>query len=146
MGIKIEHVILQKYPEIGLPDHYYLILDRYPNFAYEKKDNLLIAEDSGFYSTLVYEAGSRDAFAGRKFSIHLKSGEVLEASGSYWSAGQQHIPEPWIAVGIGTLEGLKECYVYTSGYVSQYKLNKWLESNTPSDSYWDYKKQIKDSK
>ena len=127
----------------------FLVLDKMPNFIYERKGNCLIASDDGFYDTLYYEKpfGRFKAFAGREFDIPLKDGTVEKATGQWWDGKhQENAPEPIVSVGYSTIEQLHRCYVFSGGHISKAKLDKWMEMNEPSTDYRKYDMRLKEVK
>lgn len=146
--IKIIDVILTA-DYFGRLNNYSIVIDRMPEFIYsagefEKtagwggRGRYLIAHDSGFYDFMKEVPGSTDAFAGRKFTINLDDGSQLECHGQVWDAAHPNPPEPTASVGIGTIEGLRQCYVFMGGRISQARLQEWLSNNKPSLNYRKY--------
>ncbi|MBY8934251.1 hypothetical protein [Pseudomonas fluorescens] len=131
--------------------HYYVVVDRLPKFVYHRgeeevwhshrKQRRLMAHDGGFYSFMVERPGTRDAFAGRKFTIALDDGGTLECDGHVWDEFDPSRPEPVVQVGVGTLESLEKCYVFFGGQISAAKLQAWLDANQPSSRYHKYDPQ-----
>ena len=62
------------------------VLDRMPNFIYARYGRWLLGEDSGFFNFYFYNKPSKgfEAFAGRKFTIPMKDGSGIEATGEWW--------------------------------------------------------------
>lgn len=143
--IKIVDVILHK-------NKYYtqrfVVLNKLPVFFYETRGYWLIAEDSGFYR--FYQQRPVDptckAFAGRKFIIPLKNGEIIEADGMYWD----NVPEKFKDIfqgGFAIADELNKCNVFCSYYyngVIEQKINKWLKRYNASNNYYKYDKKSKD--
>jgi hypothetical protein len=120
----------------------FVVLDKLPEFLYEKKGVCLIASDDGFYDCLFYDTPGKNwkAFAGREFDLKMKDGTIIHASGQWWDGKhQENAPEPIVRVGIGTIEGLGKCNVFSSGHISKVKYEEWLSKNTPSNDYYKYK-------
>jgi hypothetical protein len=115
----------------------FLVLDTLPKWAYQRDGNSLIAHDDGFYDFLKIEPGSKDAFAGRKFTIELVDGTPFECHGQVWACGGK-ADEPLIQLGVGTIESLSQCYVFSSAMVVKSKVDAWLAANTPSNRYYKY--------
>ena len=118
-----------------------IVLDKMPEFIYEKKgEYLLFAEDDSFYESYAYERSAHaKAFAGREFDIPMKDGSIIKANGQWWDSGiRAATPEDITQVGINTLDGLKKCYVFFSAKINATKLNKWLENNKASADHWKY--------
>lgn len=118
----------------------FIVLDKKPEFKYERKGSLLIASDDGCYSCYGFErpVGRMKAFAGREFDIPLKNGGVEHANGQWWDHWPRGWKEETISCGIGTLEDLRRCYVFTGCHVSKAKIAAWLENNEPSSNYCKY--------
>lgn len=126
-----------------------VVIDRMPEFVYSAGDfekvagwggrgRHLIARDSGFYDFMKEVPSSTDAFAGRKFTIQLDDGSDLECCGQVWNAAHPNPPEQTVDIGIGTIEKLHKCYVFSGGRISKSKLDAWLATNTPSRNYRKY--------
>jgi hypothetical protein len=118
----------------------FLLLDEMPRSVYERTGNLLVSNDGGFYDFLKIEPGSRDAFAGRTFTINLADGSMLECKGQVWSCGAD-VGVPTMHVGVGTLKSLEGCYVFSSATVNVSLVNEWLAENKPSSRYYKYDKR-----
>jgi hypothetical protein len=118
----------------------FLLLDEMPRCVYERTGNLLVSNDGGFYDFLKIEPGSRDAFAGREFTIQLTDGSALECKGQVWSCGAD-VGVPTAQIGVGTLESLTRCYVFSSARVDISLVNEWLAKNKPSSRYYKYDKR-----
>lgn len=121
----------------------FIVLDKMPEFIYERRGNCLVAADDGFYDCLHYDKPSKNwkAFAGREFDLKMKDGTIEHAYGQWWSGKhQENAPELIISLGMNTIEELHKCYVFCSGHVSKAKYDAWLSCNTPSDNYYKYDK------
>lgn len=117
---------------------WHILVDRMPECVYTRNGNSLTSNDSGFYDFLGIEPGSKDAFAGRKFTIRLADGTDYECTGQVWSCGAPAGTEPTRQVGIATKAALDQCYVFMGASVSVALLNDWLSKNTPSSDYRKY--------
>jgi len=120
----------------------FLIMEREPDFKYERKGNWLIAEDSGFYSFFCYGKPSRgsQAFGGRRFDIPLSNGEIIQADGQWWDGkpeGYDHV----MSIGVATVAQLERCYVFCFGKVERSLIDEWLKNNEPSNDYYKYEKK-----
>ncbi len=145
--IQIIDVIAQT-PKYSQHTHYYVVVDRLPSFVYRRgeeevwhsyrKQRRLMAHDGGFYSFMVERPGTRDAFAGRKFTIALDDGGTLECDGQVWDEFDPSRPEPVVRVGVATLEALEKCYCFFGGQISAAKLEAWLAEHKPSKNYRKY--------
>lgn len=120
-----------------------LVLDRMPEFVYEREGNFLIAEDSGFFGFYGYERSGPNwkAFGGDKFDIPLKNGSIIKADGQWWDSVPSDYSELVISIGIKTIERLEECYVFSYGYVDPLIVDNWLSTNDPSNNYNKYDKR-----
>jgi len=121
--MQITHILENK-PKPPHKPQYFLVLDQYPLFLYEeqkaKSHEILMAQDDGFYSCYVKEFDKfQKAFCGREFTIPMLDGTEINANGQWWYGGHGVIPEPYHSMGIATPEQLKDCFVFTSGCVSQ---------------------------
>jgi hypothetical protein len=145
--IKIIDVIARNSPYSNHVS-YYLLLDRMPCEIYKQTPMSkshrgetryrFTSSDSGFYSFLEGSSSCGDAFCGRKFSIELADGKEFECNGDVWSCSGSDDDEETAQVGIGTLETLGNCYVFSSSNISKKLLDGWLSENTPSDHYYKY--------
>jgi hypothetical protein len=135
--IEIIDVIAKPYMTGSKTICYYVVVDRAPKHVYQRDGNHLTAHDSGFYDFMQIEPGSRNAFAGRKFSINLTDGSQFECNGQVWSVGPIGGIDA-VQVGVATLQQLESCYVFFGGYVAREKLLAWLASNKPSRDYYKY--------
>lgn len=142
MKLKIIDMILHK-NKYGTQT--FVVLNRSPNFLYQRKQNLLIAEDSGFFSFYKYERPSEmfQAFAGRKFEIPLENGEKIQASGQWWDVVPKEYYDLLYQVGSATIDNLNNCYVFSSSYVDKKLIDDYLENNDPSNNYYKYCKRDK---
>lgn len=124
-----------------------VVVDRDPEFLYERRGDWLIADDSGFWNFYHYERPGphSKAFAGRKFDIPMKEGEPVKADGQWWDATPKSHAY-LLDHGIGTAEGLATCnvFTYTGGHIEPDLVKAWLAENTPSNNYSRYDKRHKD--
>ncbi|MDD0837872.1 hypothetical protein PSQ40_04740 [Curvibacter sp. HBC61] len=116
---------------------WFVVVDRMPKRVYTRTGNMLVSNDSGFYDFLAIEGGTK-AFGGRKFSIQLDDGSTFECHGQVWSCGAPKGTEPTVQLGIGTIERLRDCYVFSGASVSKARLQEWLDANEPSTDYRKY--------
>jgi len=116
----------------------FVVLDVMPALIYERDGNRLTSNDDGLYDFLAIEPGTSGAFAGRKFELKLADGTTYECRGQVWSVGPIKGLEALRNVGIGTVEGLRRCNVFSGAYISAAKLDAWLEVNAPSTEYDKY--------
>lgn len=127
---------------------YAVVLNRPLRFdTYSSTGKVVYSEDSGFFSRYRYEGGSR-AFAGRHFKLQMDDGSVLECKGDWWDGGTGEleflISKSLQSVSVGTVEGLTNCYVFSSGLVDEVVLNRLLgKYYGPVYEYWDYEAVIK---
>jgi len=97
-----------------------LVLDRRPEFIYEREGNIIFANDNGIYNCFGYQTPSKAfrAFAGRKFNLPMKDGSFTKCNGQWWDSGINKLEElkgiKIARLSFGTIEELKKCYVYTS--------------------------------
>lgn len=117
----------------------FIVLDKMPDFKYERVGNNLIGEDSGFYNFYGYR-NSRDAFGGREFDIPMLDGGIEKAFGQWWDCMPEDYRELVGAFGIGTPEKLGEYNVFSSACVDMDIITEWLKENEPSNNYEKYKK------
>lgn len=141
---EIIDVILMK-SQFSDTDHAYLVLDKMPEFRFERVGPFLIAEDDGFFACYGYERPSAGfvAFGGRKFDIPLVDGTVVKADGQWWwESPNERSGVPTMPCAISTAEELNRCYVFSGGHVSVDKFNAWLAKNAPSRDYNKYRKPV----
>ena len=114
----------------------FLVLNRKPDFVYDKIDNWLIAEDNGFFSFYYFEkpAGRFKAFAGREFDIPLNTGEILKATGQWWDGVPKEYQNKVTSTGYGTVESLSKCYVFCHTYIANGMIEEWLSKNEASNN------------
>jgi len=96
----------------------FFVLDRMPEYEFEKKGSWLIGEDSGFFKFYHHRHDLfGNAFAGRKFDLKLTNGDIIKAEGQYWDG----VPEDYSGLigstGCGVAEDLGKCNVFCSYYV-----------------------------
>lgn len=116
-----------------------VVVDRQPDFVYDKEGQFLLAEDDGFVDALGVQPGSTGAFAGRKFDLSMKDGSVFHCHGQVWSCSHpRHKEMELIHVGVNTVDDLERCYVFCSSEVRKSKLDAWLADHTPSTDYYKY--------
>lgn len=133
-------------PTQGSPQ-YFIVLNRMPVFVYERKGDLLLAEDSGFYSCYRYEAPSKgfQAFGGSKFDIQLKNGEVEKAHGQWWSTRHPESQNKKMCDrGYQTLDGLAKCFVFCGGSIFSTELLETCKDEAVE--YWALSKELSSSR
>lgn len=144
MNIKIEAVV-----QFNSGEAY--VLDRYPEFRFQKEGSILWANHSGFFKVYHYErpSGRFQAFAGREFDIPMVDGSSIRAKGDWWDAGSGVIAEKLgielVPVTIGTKKGLQDCYVFSGGILMEKIALERMRSeyDGPVYPYRDYEKVIK---
>ena len=124
----------------------FVVVDRHPEFKYERKGKWLIGEDSGFFNFYYYEASSKyaKAFAGRKFEIQMIDGTEIEADGQWWDGIPPDYQELLSSVGVGSPERLAKCNVFMGICVDPELIDEWLAENEPSNNYNKYETRNKD--
>lgn len=141
---EIIDVILMKGPYSD-NHHAYIVLDRKPDFRYERIGNDLFAQDDGFFNCYGYERPDErwKAFGGAKFDIPMKDGSVIQAYGQWWDVSpRKHAGVDIVSCGVATLESLSQCYVFQAGHVSRNKLDAWMSTNEPARDYNKYRKPV----
>lgn len=131
------------------------VLNRKPNLIWRSLNNkkILYGTDGVFYNVLGYGAcsGSSKAFGGSKFTVTLEDGEQIECYGQYWSGGhgvvEKELGIKLCSTPIGTIEGLKSCYVFSGMNADIEKINELREVYKSNGGvvypYYDYEKIIK---
>ena len=101
-----------------------IVLDKLPELTYRRiGTNVIYGTDGTFYKCYAYERSSPNwkAFAGRKFNLPMKDGNVTECYGQYWDAGQGELSEKLgitiEPVTMGTIPELIECYVFSGSNI-----------------------------
>ena len=125
------------------------VLNRKPEFLYEKLGSYLFGTDGPFVNVYKYRQDNfAKAFAGRKFSIPMKDGSTIMANGQYWDSGANVLSEELgvklINAIYQTKENLIDCYVFTGASLDK----NWLETERPKYTgvvypYQEYEKIIK---
>ena len=119
-----------------------LVVDRMPDFVYERKGSWLFGHDSGCFKFYDYEAlgPTWKAFGGRKFDIPMIDGSVIEASGQWWDPGTPVDFRGLVySYGMNTPDALSQCYVFTRGiHIDCEIVDAWLAANQPSNNYHRY--------
>ncbi len=118
-----------------------LVVDKMPQFTYERTGSFLIGDDSGFFRFYGYEACSEgwEAFAGAKFSIPMKDGSTIEAHGQWWAVMPLDFSELTYDLGVNTTEELSRCHVFNGCiHVDCEMVDSWLMANEPSNNYHKY--------
>jgi len=120
----------------------FLVLDRKPEYVYERVGDFLIAEQDGFFNFFTYKKDRfADAFAGRSFELPLKNGSFEKCNGQWWDSMPPDYSDLVDSYGIGTPEGLNKCNVFAKAYVDPCLVSDWLESNEPTNNYNKYCKE-----
>lgn len=93
-----------------------LVLNRLPEFIYERHDNLFYAVDNGFVGLYERKPGMTSAFSGDKFNILMKDGSVYHSNGDLWYPTEDEFPpydelEPFVE-----LLGFDICFVGLTTY------------------------------
>jgi hypothetical protein len=121
----------------------FVVTDRNPVFVYERVGDLLIAEDSGFFSFFMYQRPFKnsEAFAGRKFVIPLVDGDDVSANGQWWDHFPQDYQDLVYKLGANSPAELGKCNVFTGSYIDIEIVDYWLKSNEPTNNYSKYDKR-----
>ncbi len=133
------------------------VLNRHPEYVYQRDGDILWACDTGFYSVYKYDAPRRPinpnwsgwrAFAGRKFTLPMKDGTITECHGQYWDAGQGELSKKLNItlehVTMETIPELQKCYVFCGSSIeSEYRKKLRAEYTGCVYPYSEYEKIIK---
>lgn len=132
------------------------VLDKKPEFVYEKHGSLLIGTDATetFYSVLFYERpfGRFKAFGGSEFELPLKGGGVEKCYGQWWDGGADKaakiINKNLVPVTCRSKKCLEEeCYVFIGCHADKEKLQKLVsEYDGNVYGYWEYESLLKGEK
>jgi hypothetical protein len=129
------------------------VLEQEPVMKYKKYGNdTIIGTDGVFYVFYGYERPSKyaQAFGGRKFSLTMEDGEVIECSGQWWDSltdravkelGINNTDNRTIRATACSIDNLKRCYVF-HGYTSLgTKITELINTyNGPVYEYYEYEK------
>lgn len=136
---KIKDVIAHTTSPFNRPQtRYYVIFEEEERLYEEIKPNFFQCEANGAFSALEYRRGSRDAFAGREFTIKLKDGTERVCKGDHWDVPPISY-DPIMSIGWGTIEKLRKCYVFIGGCIRVSVLEEWLKNNDPKLEYNFYR-------
>ena len=139
---------------VKMNGHLAYVLDEKYSLTYEQYENLLVGSDdtNTFYNVLYYSPcggnpnfGGNYAFGGRKFDLQMKNGTVTHCYGQYWD-GRYSDAEKILGIEFadfpnGTMEHLRECYVFYGGTIDHKKLNQMMNdffAEHPSYKLWEY--------
>lgn len=110
---------------------------------YKFGSDTIIATDGVFYNFYGYERPTHSqAFGGRKFTLTMHDGEVIECNGQWWSAMTQTarmlIDQPLIDGTANDLKRLQECYVFSGHSADKQKWQELRKTYTgPVYEYYD---------
>jgi len=140
--------VIEQARKTGNGVKHYIVLDKEPNFVFEKLHDgkVLLASDGPIYKAYFYRKQSKNnkAFSGREFDIVTTDG-IIKAKGQWWEADPGAILEgmgiPDIRlrnIGYSSIPRLKKGNLFYSGYVDVKALTEWLCRNVPTQNYWAY--------
>ena len=119
-------------------------------YKYTRYNDIIIGTDGSFY--VVYKKGhcgpNWKAFAGRKFTLTMADGEVINCHGQWWAGGyaeaEKIVGITLVAATISTIADLKRCYVFHGDCADAAKI-KQLRKRYKGRiyDYWEYEKHIK---
>ena len=89
------------------------VLSRMPRYEYTRHGDYIEGTDGIFYDCYIYNRIG-GAFGGRKFEIKLKTGDIVNCDGHWFSGGHDNATTQIITMGISTVERLSKCYVFQS--------------------------------
>jgi hypothetical protein len=126
------------------------VLSEKPKLKYYRHGNFVWGTDDIFYQCyyLEYPQGRFMAFAGRKFTITLQTGEIIECDGQWWHGGHKEIGKivhaDLVDVTAKDIASLKECYVFSGYFADHLKFKRLMEaaSQVSIFEYYDYQKVI----
>lgn len=120
------------------------ILDEFPNYIYYRLgSNIIYGTDGLFYHCYKYDRISPgfSAFGGRKFTITLNTGEVVQCYGQWWDGGydtlEKELGIKLTHITYNTKEELKKCYVYSGATADIGKLQELIKE-AGELYYYDY--------
>ena len=133
-----------------------LVLENEPKMVYTKYGNdTIIGTDGVFYSFYGYERSSPNwqAFAGRKFTIELENGDVVNCEGEWWDKitetaikilGINSTDNKVVYATANSIDQLSKCYVFIGYKGLSSKIAEFRKTYTGEVyGYWDYEKMIK---
>jgi hypothetical protein len=121
-----------------------IVLDSVGEMLANRYGNTIIDTNGLLYGSLVLGHDPyAKAFAGRKFSVQLENGEVIECSGQWWDGisneTRKVIGEDIIRVTASDIQRLKSCYVFNGYYASKAAFETFIKSYTGRIyGYWEY--------
>jgi hypothetical protein len=124
-------------------NHYYVIFDKNIELTYEKIGMDYIGSycnDEGdimFSRELIYKS-FKGAFAGREISLKMKNGENKTIKDYWYDNGNYKEHGEFMGIGIGTLEGLQNCFVFCSANINIYTFDKILDEYFRYDKIYEY--------
>ena len=129
-------------------DRFSYVINKKPVFLCDIKRPYIHCkcEHSAFLKTYKYNYTKyAKAFGGREFDIKLNDGKIVHASGQWWMDYPEGIDESEIlSIGYSTIEDLRECFVFTCGFVTESFLEYLLSKYTGKTyEYNEYERILK---
>lgn len=133
-----------------------LVLESEPKMVYTKYGNdTIIGTDGVFYNFYGYERSSSnwEAFSGRKFTITLENGDIVNCEGQWWDKitdtaikvlGINNTDNKVVYATASSIYELRKCFVFIGYKGLSSKITEFRKTYTGEVyEYWDYKKIIK---
>lgn len=135
-------------------DHEALVLNKAPEFVFERFDNTLVGRDGMFIRLYKYERPTErwKAFGGTEFDLKMRDGSIEHCYGQWWDGitdrafkelgieSRNEICSPTY----GTVTALEKCYVFTSGYALQRDYDQFRATYKERVlEYWEYESELK---
>lgn len=126
------------------------VLKKPIKLTYKKYDDIIIGTDGCFIEAYYFEIDNHaKAFAGRKFTLPLDNGDIVNCDGQWWygltKKSQKIIEKQTVGATVSDIETLRNCYVY-SGYSAIKDSLKGLRDKYKGKvyEYYEYDKLIKE--
>jgi len=129
--------------KLGGDYDYKIVVDKIPTMIYKKIKGDYIGKtvnDKGdiiFSQYLKYNSWG-NAFAGRELELELENNKKVTIKDYWYDCGHYQEHGEFISIGIGTIENLKKCYVYTSRNINKDTFIKMLEEYLKHEKVYGY--------
>lgn len=122
---------------------YKAVFDKIPETTYEKIDGDYVGSyvnENGdiIASHWLERKGYGDAFGGREIGLKMKDGSTKTIKDYWFDSGTYPEHGDFVGIGAGTLEGLKNCYVYFGYYINAATFQKMVDEYLKYDKLYGY--------
>jgi len=116
-----------------------IIVDEIPELTFEEKGKSLIGTDEQnlFNWYLKYDSCG-NAFAGREITLKMKDGETRKIKNNWFDHGTYDDENEYISIGIGTLEDMQNCFVFTSKNIRKDSFDLLMNEYLKYDKLYEY--------